>query len=292
MYWGSFDGYERATDTAGHPVWQTFLGTTSPPGCTTLRSGHREHRDDPVGRSGRGATSVLYVAGGDTKMYALNAATGAVLWSQSVGGNPNTFVWSSPAVLGNSVYIGVSSFGDCPLVQGQLFQLDRVTGAVQHTFNVVPNGCIGGGVWGSPTIDDAAGTIYFTTRQRRHLRHQRTARPGHRRGARFRPERDGLVDGASRSSGADSDFGSTPTLFNGVIGGQSQPLVGSINKNGVYYAFERDAISSGPVWRTRIATAAATRRLEPVTLRPRRSTAPPCTSAVIPPIAAKAAPGP
>ncbi len=31
------------------------------------------------------------------------------------------------------------------------------------------------------------------------------------------------------------------------------PLVGVINKNGVFYAFERDALPSGPVWSTRIA---------------------------------------
>ena len=66
-------------------------------------------------------------------------------------------------MFGNSVYIGVASFGDCPLVQGQLLQLNRVTGALQNTFNVVPNGCTGGGVWGSPTVDAAAGTIYFDT---------------------------------------------------------------------------------------------------------------------------------
>ena len=59
---------------------------------------------------------------------------------------------------------------------------------------------------------------------------------------------------APAQQGADSDFGSTPTLFNGVIGGQSQPLVGVINKNGLFYAFERDALPSGPVWRARIAT--------------------------------------
>src|SRR5262249_7751830 len=31
------------------------------------------------------------------------------------------------------------------------------------------------------------------------------------------------------------------------------PLVGVINKNGLFYAFERDALPSGPVWKTRIA---------------------------------------
>ena len=183
VYWGSFDGYERATDTAGNLVWQTNLGTTTPPGCTDpssagIASTATVTTDVPVGS----ATSVLYVGGGDSKVYALNAATGAVLWSYNVGGNPNTFVWSSPAVFGNSVYIGVSSFGDCPLIQGQLLQLNRVTGALQNTFNVVPNGCTGGGVWGSPTIDAAAGTIYFDTGNRRRLHQQRTARPGGGRG--------------------------------------------------------------------------------------------------------------
>ena len=32
VYWGSFDGYERATTTSGNLVWQTNLGTESPSG--------------------------------------------------------------------------------------------------------------------------------------------------------------------------------------------------------------------------------------------------------------------
>jgi len=52
---------------------------------------------------------------------------------------------------------------------------------------------------------------------------------------------------------ADPDFGSTPTLFTGTIGGQSVPLVGAINKNGTFYALKRDALPSGPVWSTQIA---------------------------------------
>jgi hypothetical protein len=54
--------------------------------------------------------------------------------------------------------------------------------------------------------------------------------------------------------GFDADFGATPTLFNGVIGGQSVALVGAVDKNGVFYAFQRDAVTKGPVWSTRIAT--------------------------------------
>ena len=82
VYWGSFDGYERATDMSGNLLWQTNLGTTSPPGCTDpseagVASTATVTTDVPVGT----ATSVLYVGGGDAKVYALNAATGAVLWS-------------------------------------------------------------------------------------------------------------------------------------------------------------------------------------------------------------------
>ena len=164
VYWGSNDGNERATDTSGNPVWKTNLGRTSPPACDNptdygISSTPTITTDVPVG----GATSVMYVGGGDSKLYALNAATGAVLWSYDVGGNPDTFLWDSPAVFGNSVYIGVASFGDCPLVRGQIVQLNRVTGALQHTYDMVPNGCTGGGLWGSITVDAAAGTLYFAT---------------------------------------------------------------------------------------------------------------------------------
>jgi polyvinyl alcohol dehydrogenase (cytochrome) len=254
IYWGSFDGYERATATSGKLVWKKNLGTTSPPACTDpseagVVSTPAITTDVPVGT----ATSVLYVGGGNSKVYALNAATGAVLWSYSVGGNPNTFIWSSPAVFGNSVYIGVSSFGDCPLVRGRLLQLNRVTGALQHTVNVVPRGCTGGGVWGSPTVDAAAGTIYFDTGNPGSCGKSEQLSPAviEVRASNLSLVGSWVVPPAQQ--GGDSDFGSTPTLFHGVIGGQSQPLVGVINKNGLFYALERDALPSGPVWRARIA---------------------------------------
>jgi len=254
VYWGSFDGYERATDTSGKPVWQRFLGTTSPPACTDpseagVVSSGTITTDVPVG----GASSVLYVGGGDSKVYALNAATGAVLWSYSIGGNPDTFIWSSPAVFGNSVYIGNASFGDCPLTQGQLIQLNRVTGALEHVFNVVPNGCTGGGIWDSPTIDAAAGTIYFDTGT---PSTDCPSTPGGPSVYEVRASDLSLVGSWTiplAQQVNDADFGATPTLFNGVIGGQPESLVGVVNKNGVFYAFKRDALPSGPVWSTRIA---------------------------------------
>ena len=248
VYWGSFDGYERATDTSGQPVWKTNLGTTSPPGCTDpseagVVSTPTITTDVPV----NGAASVLYVGGGDGKLYALNAATGAVLWSTALGPNSNYFIWSSPAVLGNSVYIGLSSFGDCPLVQGQLIQLNRVTGAVEHTFNTVPNGCTGGGVWGSPTVDAATGTIYFATGNGGSCGSSEPYAPAVVEVNASDLSLVGSWAVPPAQQNTDSDFGSTPTLFTGVIGGQPQPLVGLINKNGFFYTFIRGALASGPV---------------------------------------------
>jgi len=53
----------------------------------------------------------------------------------------------------------------------------------------------------------------------------------------------------------DSDFGSTPTVFDGTIapGGSMRPLVGVANKNGTFYVFDRGSLAPGPVARLQIA---------------------------------------
>ncbi len=255
IYWGSFDGYERATDTSGHLVWQTFLGQSiGGAACSPYEAGVASTATIRTDLTVGPASAVLYVGGGDSNVYALDADTGAVLWSHAVGSNPDHFVWSSPAVFGNSVYIGVASYGDCPLVQGQLLQLDRTTGALQHVFNVVPGGCVGGGVWGSPAVDETAGTVYFTTGNGGACG---SAEPLIEAVVEVRAADLSLVGYWAVPAAEqilDGDFGSTPTLFSGVIAGQSYNLVGAVNKNGRYYTFRRDALGSGPVWRTRIGS--------------------------------------
>jgi outer membrane protein assembly factor BamB len=48
------------------------------------------------------ANGVVYVGSYDSNLYALNASTGAILWSFATGGN----VISSPAVANGVVYVG------------------------------------------------------------------------------------------------------------------------------------------------------------------------------------------
>lgn len=253
VYWGSWDGNEHAMNLSGTQVWDTGLGYTYSSVCDTL-VGIAGTPTVATIKIGGTATPVLYVGGGNVNFYALNANTGAIIWSTPLGTQPDNFIWSSPALFKGSIYIGLSSLGDCPLVQGKFFKLDAQTGAIQQVFNVVPDGCTGGSVWGSPTIDTAAGTVYFATGNDGSC-------------SSTEPYATSLVElnasnlayvGSWKVPVAqqivDSDFGSTPTLFNASIGGQNTPLVGIANKNGMYYTFVRGSISNGPIWSVQIAT--------------------------------------
>jgi len=54
---------------------------------------------------------------------------------------------------------------------------------------------------------------------------------------------------------ADGDFGATPVLFTARLGSVWRAMVGAVNKNGIFYAFERGEISKGPVWRAHISSS-------------------------------------
>src|SRR5207237_9729905 len=108
-------------------------------------------------------TTVSFVGGGNNTLYALNASTGAMIWHTLLGSQAGDFDWSSPAVFKNSVYVGESSLGDCTLVRGKVLQLNVATGAIQHTFNTVPKGCLGATVWSSPTVDQTNSIVYIST---------------------------------------------------------------------------------------------------------------------------------
>src|SRR5437588_6585549 len=256
VYWGSSDGYERATDLNGGLIWQQNLGQTT----WTCRT-----HTTTLGVISTGAvasllitgtlTSVVFVGGGDDHLYALDATTGVILWSTPLGApSSNTFIWDSPVVYNNSVYIGTASIGDCPLIPGQLFRLDAATGTVENIFNTVPAGCKGGGIWGSPTIDQSDNSIYFTTGNAS----KRCATTAGNAIALIKLNATDLSFISSwqvptTEQGKDSDFGSTPTLFQATIGGTLYQLVGAVNKNGTFYAFDRTNISNGPVWSAQIA---------------------------------------
>ncbi|MBI2863440.1 MAG: PQQ-binding-like beta-propeller repeat protein [Chloroflexi bacterium] len=65
---------------------------------------------------------VVYAGSEDGKVYALDAATGALRWTYSTGGA----VQSSPAVVGGVVYVGAND--------GKLYSLDAASGALKWSY--------------------------------------------------------------------------------------------------------------------------------------------------------------
>jgi polyvinyl alcohol dehydrogenase (cytochrome) len=134
-----------------------------------------------------------------------------------------------------------------------MVRMDAATGAVKSSFYTAPPGCTGADVWGSPTVDAATGDIYFATgnagpcgkRETLGVAVIRTDASLHLLGSWQVP--------AAKLPDDDSDFGSTPTLFSASIGGVVHHMVGLQNKNGIYYAFDRSAISRGPRWQDQLA---------------------------------------
>jgi len=252
-YWGDWKGNEHATNTTtGVDLWQTNLGTTTPPpndDCDPSEAGI-------VGTATVatvGSTTVVYVPGGNATMYALNAATGAILWQTNLGTSPDWFIWGSPDLANNAIYIGTASYGDCPLTRDNLVELDADTGAILNTYATVPAGCVGGGMSSSPTVDPTDGSVYITM--------------GTLDGcAGGEPLTEAIVKFTSSLSLVsawqipadqqigDSDFIATATLFTATINGQTRLFVGAANKNGTFYALDRTNIAGGPVWEQQVAS--------------------------------------
>ena len=139
-------------------------------------------------------------------------------------------------------------------MQGKLFRLSATTGAIQNTFNVVPSGCTGGTIWGSPTIDASDGSVYFATGNPGTCSSGEPYAPAL---VKLKASNLSYIDSwqvPQNQQIDDSDFGATPTLFSATIGGVTHSLLGVVNKNGVYYAFDRTAIGHGYIWSAHIAT--------------------------------------
>jgi outer membrane protein assembly factor BamB len=258
IYWGSWDGVLHDTPASGGAdVWHIHLGVTSDNSCVPPVAGIT----NTVAYGSVSGTPTIFAAGGgndsvggkNVYMYAVNAATGAILWKTVIGSSPHDFAWSSPVLYNGSIYYGISSFGDCPLVRGRVVKLDQTTGAIQNTFYTTNSGCTGNGVTSSPAIDTSTGKMYFAT-----------GNPGTCAGQSGDYAESVVELNASNLSFvaswevpksqqiADSDFLATPTIFTAHINGALTTMVGAVNKNAIYYAFNASKIASGPVWEDRL----------------------------------------
>jgi polyvinyl alcohol dehydrogenase (cytochrome) len=259
LYWGAWDGVLHASDPAtGKDIWTASLATR-PGGCSHKPKGVISSVTVATVQMNGTATSVVFVGSGPATLYALNALTGANIWQTTLSSDPASFIYTSTAIYQGSIYIGVASTGDCPLVQAEFARLDAATGQIQNTFKTVPDGCIGASVWGAPAIDEQTGMVYFGTGN---VDRKFCTLP--------MPYEDSLIElKASDLSmvafwplpkaerGQDTDYGSNPTLFQTTINGISHAMVGIVNKNGYYYALDRTNVAAGPLWKVRLSPGGA-----------------------------------
>jgi len=256
-YIGSWDGFEYAVNTAtGALIWKSpSLGITTDPGCFPATIG--------ITSSAALVNGVLYVGGGGPNWYALDPATGAILWSVFTGDNTQAgahYNWSSPLIYNGFAYIGIASNCDNPLVQGQMLQVSLTTHQVVNTYNFVPNGQLGGGVWTTPTLDTSTtpATIFATTGTLNDYTQTQSQ-------AIVALNADTLAYEGSwqlpfEAAVSDSDWGTTPTLTTDATGDK---LITAANKNGIVYTWKRSDLELGhpdpnpPLWQRQIAIGGA-----------------------------------
>jgi hypothetical protein len=247
MYWGSWDGVLHATNSAGADVWTANLGQQTVAGCSPPTVGIAS----TVTIGSIAGVAVVFAAGGNHTVYALNAVTGAVIWSNTLAVTTDYFIWDSPVAFNKSLYIGISSFGSCPNSLGKLYRLDLATGSIQNTIVLTSTVCPGDGIWGSPTVDVQTGVVYFATGDGCNGDPNSNAVEAVSSGDLTLIDRWTVP--VSQLTGGDMDFGSTPTLFTAVVGGVSRPMIGVANKDGYYYAIDRTRLSAGPLWSDQLA---------------------------------------
>jgi outer membrane protein assembly factor BamB len=245
--------YALSEDT-GKVVWSLNAGFL--PEYTCSAAGIEDTAavsDDPT--TGK---PTVYFASASGTLFAVDAATGSVVWQTDVFPPASAsvpFIWDSPTIYGGRVYIGISSECDKPLVRGGLASFDQATGAHEATFWTVSSKSIGGSIWSTAAVSRAG--VFVTTGN----------------GDESKPSTQGLSNSIVLLNPAtlkpishwtvpniatiDDDFGSSPTLFSATIDKKVTPMVGACNKNGVFYAWAQKALANGPIWSDQLGNSVA-----------------------------------
>lgn len=237
VYVGAWNGYEYAlNESTGIPRWSTYLGQDADPNCTPVYRG--------ITSTAAVVGSNVYVGGGDSYWYVLNAANGSLRWRVLVGNiSAGFYNWASPAVYGGAAYVGAASTCDNPLVRGAVYEVNLGAHFIARTFYAVPIGLRGGGVWSSPALDPATNTLYVTTGNGPSPALKLTdaivalnATSLNLSSSWQVPVGQQIVDG---------DMGSGATV---AYDDRGTPLVVAVDKNGLAYAWNASNVSLGPRW--------------------------------------------
>jgi len=248
VYIGSNTGNFYALDEAtGALLWQQLLGFTTP---TTCGSGHGVTSTATVTTDPVSGTLTVYVGGGDGYLYALDAATGNIVFKQFVtktGTNRNTgFIWAAPTIISGRIYLGWASQCDNPLVRSGIKSFDQHTGVLLKTFYTGAQNTIGAGVWSTAATDGKS--IWITTGNGT-AAHSYGFIKLNAGNLRFQEEWLNPLTG-------DLDWGSSPTLFQARLNNRNTMMAGANGKDGIFHAFDANNLQNGPVWSFEVGTTA------------------------------------
>ena len=253
LYEGTEHGDFYALDrTTGQTLWHRNLGSTAT-GCYDMP-------DAVFGIGGAGVIDrlrpgggVVYVAGGDGSVHALNLATGAETFGWPVR---NVFTPSHEHVYGGinerggKLYVTVASYCDFAPYKGKLTEIDIATHTVQKVFYPATSGVDGGGIWGpgGSAIDPANGHVFVATGNA-------LTNPESFSYSEDVVELDPSLNvfGANYPglTGGDVDFGATPILYR--PSGCSKLQVAAKNKTGVFVVYSEGSLSAGYTQRLQVA---------------------------------------
>jgi polyvinyl alcohol dehydrogenase (cytochrome) len=245
VYIGDWSGHEWAVSIdSGIVLAQADLGTTTLAQCEPSTIG--------ITSAAAAAGDAIYVAGGDDGFYCLDAETLEVRWRRSLGDNgAGYYGWCSPSVADGRVIQGISSNCDTPFVPGRVITLDLLNGeTMDDTYLIAPqwpHDDDGAGVWTSPAVDVESQKVFVTTGSASEMQ------DGHSYSMVRLSLGDLRIEEAWKivdEGIEDADWGSSPTLFTDAAGNR---LVGAGQKDGHYYAFRRNDLAAGPVWKTTLA---------------------------------------
>ncbi len=235
----------RATD--GVAIWHTNLGSVQTT-CYNMPDG-------VYGIGGAAAvaltapgTGIVYVAGGDGSVHALDLATGAERPGWPVSGvftPAQEHVWSAVNLFAGKLYVTVASHCDRAPYYGDTVEIDVRKHAIIGRFYPAgpPSGGVsGGGIWGygGPAIDPSTGHVFVATGNALTAPDNYLYSDGV---VELSPSLAVLGSNSPLLTGTDADFGATPTLFRPT--GCPVMLVAAKQKSGALFVYAAGNVTGG-----------------------------------------------
>lgn len=230
----------------GEEVWkrEDISGTSSP----TLRGG------------------VIYVYGGDTTLWSLDADDGSDRWKVKADDQKFATGFSSPVVAGDAVIVGLSSLEEVAArgsatFRGGVVAFDRRNGKELWRYRTAEPPYNGVGVWSTVSVDIESNTVYATTGNN----YTESAGPtsdsvialdlesGNVRW--MRQVTPGDVFTVFNAQSQDSDLGTNPILFEADVNGERRKLLGAGQKSGLFWVLDRT--TGEIVWQRQVSDGSA-----------------------------------